>query len=84
MHKKLLNPAAMQTIREKIQTEKLVISLQNHVYGIQEMRPSQVTAALGLLKKSIPDLSSVEHKGEVDHNLTVTEIALVAMNASTG
>lgn len=31
------------------------------------MSASQVTAALGLLKKTIPDLSSVEHSGEIQH-----------------
>lgn len=63
MHIRLLNPAAMEVIRAKIESEKLVNSLQNHVYGIQEMRPSQVTAALGLLRKSIPDLTAIEHSG---------------------
>jgi hypothetical protein len=81
MHKKLLNPAAMQTIREKIQTEKLINSLQNHVYGLEEMRPSQVTAALGLLKKSVPDLSSVEHSGDADNPVEIiNRIEIVALD----
>jgi hypothetical protein len=31
------------------------------------MKPTQVTAALGLLKKTIPDLSAAENKTEVVH-----------------
>ncbi|CAH1657793.1 hypothetical protein CHELA1G11_13001 [Hyphomicrobiales bacterium] len=30
-----------------------------------EIPPSAVTAALGLLKKTLPDLASVEHSGEM-------------------
>jgi hypothetical protein len=66
MHRKLLNPAAVEVIREKIQAEKLINSLQDHVDGVTEMRPSQVTAALGLLKKRVPDLAAVEHTGNGD------------------
>lgn len=32
------------------------------------MEASAVTAALGLLKKVMPDLTSVEHSGEVEHS----------------
>jgi len=31
------------------------------------MEASQVTAALGLLRKCVPDLASMEHTGEVTH-----------------
>jgi hypothetical protein len=70
MHKKLLNPAAVQVIREKIEAEKLINSLQDHVYNGKEMSSTQVTAALGLLKKRVPDLSSVEHSGDADKPIT--------------
>ena len=43
--------------RQKIQTAMLINQLQKHVKDEVDMRPTQVTAALGLLKKSIPDLS---------------------------
>lgn len=48
--------------REKIQTSMLVNRLQNFVEGKVELSPAQVTAALGLIKKTLPDLSSVEAK----------------------
>ncbi len=54
--------------REKIKTSMLINRLQDHVNGTVELTASQVTAALGLLKKTAPDLSSVDHSGEVNHS----------------
>ena len=51
--------------RAKIQTSQLVNRLTDHVLGKVDMSPSQVTAGLGLLKKTLPDLASVEHSGEI-------------------
>jgi hypothetical protein len=69
MHKKLLNPAAMEVIRAKIQSEKIINKLENHILTNDEMSASQVSAALGLLKKTTPDLSAlsadVKHTGNV-------------------
>ncbi|UVO33960.1 hypothetical protein KUL72_20825 [Bradyrhizobium arachidis] len=44
--------------RAKIKTSQLINRLSAHVLGKVDMKPTQVTAALGLLKKTIPDLSS--------------------------
>jgi hypothetical protein len=52
-------------IREKIQTQQLIRRLTEHVNGEVKLEASQVTAALGLLKKVTPDLSATEHSGEV-------------------
>lgn len=46
--------------RDRIKTTQLVNRLTGHVLGTVEMSPTQVTAALGLLKKSLPDLKHVE------------------------
>lgn len=51
--------------RAKIQAGNIVTRLQKFINGEVEMAPHQVTAALGLLKKSLPDLTSVEHSGDV-------------------
>jgi hypothetical protein len=53
--------------RAKIQTSMLINRLSDHVAGKVELTSTQVTAALGLLKKTAPDLSAVEHSGEVEH-----------------
>jgi hypothetical protein len=44
--------------REKIRTTQIINRLQGHIDGKVNMVPSQVTAALGLLKKAIPDLAA--------------------------
>lgn len=44
--------------REKIRTTQIINRLQDHINGKVEMVPSQVTAALGLLKKRLPDLAA--------------------------
>lgn len=45
--------------KQAIQTRMLVNRLTDHVNGKVELNKSQVSAALGLLKKTAPDLSSV-------------------------
>jgi hypothetical protein len=53
--------------RAKIKTSQLINRLSDHVLGTVDLKPTQVTAALGLLKKTIPDLSASENKTEVLH-----------------
>lgn len=46
-----------------IQATQLVNALQDHVLGRngrENMKPTQITAALGLIKKKVPDLSATE------------------------
>lgn len=50
--------------RAKIQAGNLITYLQQYVYGKRKMAPGQVTAALGLLRKVVPDLTSAQHKVE--------------------
>ena len=53
-------------VRQKIQASTLVRFLQKHVAGeYPGCDASRVTAALGLLKKILPDLSAVELAGNV-------------------
>jgi len=47
-------------VRAKIQTSMLVNRLTDYVKGEVKLEAGQVTAALGLMKKTLPDLSSVE------------------------
>jgi len=51
--------------RAKIQAAYLINRLTDFVSGKVELSSAQVTAALGLLKKTTPDLQSVEHSGDV-------------------
>lgn len=52
--------------RVKIQNSNVLNALIEHAEGRREMTASQVTAGLGLLKKALPDLTAVEHSGEID------------------
>lgn len=45
--------------RERIQTSMIINRLQDHIKGTVELSATQVSAALGLLKKTAPDLQSV-------------------------
>jgi hypothetical protein len=60
------NAMQIEEARKKIQTTQLVNRLTNHAVGKVDMSATQVSAALGLLKKSLPDLQSVEMKSEVE------------------
>lgn len=54
-----------ENTRQKIQVAQIVNRLSALIRGEIEMPPHAVTAALGLLKKALPDLQSVEISGEV-------------------
>jgi hypothetical protein len=53
--------------RGKIQNSNILKALIEHVEGAREMSSTQVSAALGLLRKVLPDLSSAEIKQETTH-----------------
>jgi len=82
MHKKVLHPGRLEEMRNKIQSTLIIKKLENHVLEGDEMTSSQVSAALGLLKKVVPDLSAVEHSGEV--NVGFHEILLAARERARG
>ena len=62
-----LNPKHDERTRAKIRTSQLINRLTLFVNGKVEMSAAQVTAALGLLKKTLPDMIATEHSGEVTH-----------------
>lgn len=63
VRKRLFHP---EEVRTKIQTSQLINRLNSFVNGEIELSAAQVTAALGLIKKTLPDLQAVEatHKGD--------------------
>lgn len=52
--------------RDKIKNSNILNALIEHAEGNREMSSTQVTAALGLLKKALPDLQAVEHSSDPD------------------
>jgi hypothetical protein len=62
-----LNPRHQQMVRDKIQASKLIELLQDYALGfIEEIPSGRMKAIEILLKKSVPDLSSVEMTGDAD------------------
>lgn len=57
--------------RAKIKSAYLINRLTKFVAGEVELSAPQVTAALGLLKKTVSDLQSVDHSGEVTKNYVI-------------
>jgi len=58
-------------IREKIRASQLVNVLESHVLGKRKLASTQVNAALGLLKKCVPDLQATTISGDPDRPLIV-------------
>lgn len=65
--------------RGKIQNSNILKCLIEHVEGARDMSASQVSAALGLLRKVMPDLSAAEIKQET----TVRYVARVPDKAKS-
>lgn len=69
--------------RVKIQNSNILNALLEHIEGKRDMSATQVSAGINLLKKVLPDLSSVEIEGEVSAALTVQIIRLADADDST-
>lgn len=76
-----------QKTRDKIRTSQLINRLEKFVLSERDenecdvqLSPAQVSAALGLIKKTLPDLAQVDgnmtHKGEV-----VAQVVFKGLNA---
>ena len=63
-----LNPKHDERTRAKIQTSQIINRLTKHVKGEIEMSSSQVRAAEILLKKSLPDLATIQHSLAEDYS----------------
>ena len=72
-----LPPQRQMKVREQIRATQLINRLEGHVLGGKKgetvpMLDTQVRAALGLLKKCVPDLSVADINQSGSINLTVT------------
>ena len=72
--------------RLKIKTSQLINRLQDHVLGDLDLKPTQVQSALGLLKKTIPDLSQSDTTitNIVVRELSDNELTSIAAGSSDG
>lgn len=80
-----MNRLHQEDVRKKIQASQLINVLQDHAFGTSEdLSPSRLKAIEILLRKSLPDLSSVEVIGDPDNPVhTVARIELVPLDGST-
>lgn len=51
-----------KNLRDKINVHALIEALEQHVLGKKEMTSTQVSAALALLKKTLPDISEAARR----------------------
>lgn len=76
-------PWTPQKVRERIQVSQLINRLHACAMGTVELTKSQVTAIQVLLRKALPDLSAVEHRGFIEHRkaeeLSDAELAEIAI-----
>lgn len=77
-----INTRHQDMVREKIRASQLINRLEGHVFGEVDMQASQVTAALGLLKKCLPDLS--ESKADVNVGGGLIEVLAGLGRGSSG
>lgn len=74
--------------RESIQTAQLINRVYAHATGQVEMTPTQLRAAEILLKKTLPDLQSIEYTGEMTFTdatqLTREELQVIAAGGRAG
>lgn len=54
-----LNKRQIDSARELIRAQRYIQELDRHIVGDREMSATQIRAAEILLKKSVPDLSSI-------------------------
>ena len=59
-----LNRRHQEMVRDKIQASQLINRLENHALGELELSQTQIKAIEILLRKTLPDLSAVEHSGD--------------------
>jgi hypothetical protein len=85
IRKRLFHP---EEVRQKIRTSQLVNRLHQFVKGEIELSPHQVAAALGLIRKTMPDLSAMSHSGFIEttkpEELTDDRLAHIASAGRAG
>lgn len=67
MHKRVSTSAAYaEAVRARIRAGGIAKRLEEHVIGKREMTSTQVQAALGLLKKVVPDQQHTTLSGDAE------------------
>src|ERR1700761_3139997 len=84
VRKRLFHP---EEVRQKIKTSQLVNRLTSFINGEIDLSPHQVSAALGLIRKTMPDLSAMAHSGMIEttkpEELSDDRLAYIAAASSS-
>lgn len=67
-----MNKLHQDDVRKKIQASQLLNRLTDHAFGEVELSQSQIKAIEILLRKSLPDLSSVTISGDPENPLNAS------------
>jgi hypothetical protein len=80
-----INKLHQDDVRKKIQASQLINVLQDHALsGEGDLSPTRMKAIEILLKKSLPDLSSIELTGDRDNPVqTVNRVQFEIVNPQT-
>lgn len=79
MHARLsTSPTYAARVAARIKAGGIVFTLQEHILGKREMTSSQVTAALGLLRKVVPDQTKIEATHRREESLQEEQARLMA------
>jgi len=70
-----ITPGKVEQLRATIKAGMLITRLTDHVKGEVDLSPTQVQAALGLLKKCVPDFASMDlvPKNNITQNLHIVQ-----------
>lgn len=72
------NAMGVAELRDRIQTLRLVNRLEKHVLEGEKMEKSQVSAAVALLRKTLPDLAVHTLQGNAEQPISVIEYVVEA------
>jgi hypothetical protein len=76
MAARTLRPKHSDEVRAKIQASMIIKGLQDNFNGTRELTAGQIKSAEILLRKSVPDLQSIEMTGadggDLKHSVQVT------------
>ena len=66
--------SAHTKLRKNINGKSLMTILENHMLDpeLYPLKQTQVNVANMLLKRILPELRSIEHKGKIDHKIDVS------------
>jgi len=64
-----ISPKLTAEWREKIKVSMLITLLQDNAQGKVKLSATRIRSIEILLKKTMPDLASMEHKGELTENV---------------